>query len=68
MKVVLLKRIENIVAKEEIAIYEQFLLFPQCFENWFAARALESVYKWERVDPSLSRIQKLCDTSAAEDN
>ena len=25
------KRVENIVGKGEIARYEQFLLFPQCF-------------------------------------
>ena len=26
-------RVENIVSKEEIACYEQFLLFPQCFQK-----------------------------------
>ena len=25
--------VENIVGEEEIACYEQFLLFPQCFQN-----------------------------------
>ena len=25
--------VENIVGKEEIAPYEQFLLFPQCFQE-----------------------------------
>ena len=25
--------VENIVRKEEIARYEQFLLFPQCFQK-----------------------------------
>ena len=25
--------VENIVGKGEIARYEQFLLFPQCFQN-----------------------------------
>ena len=25
--------VENIVGKEEIALYEQFLLFPQCFQK-----------------------------------
>ena len=28
-----LKKIENIVGKGEIARYEQFLLFSQCFQN-----------------------------------
>ena len=27
------KRVENIVEKGEIARYEQFLLFPQCFQK-----------------------------------
>ena len=27
------KRVENIVGKGEIARYEQFLLFPQCFKR-----------------------------------
>ena len=27
------KRVENTVGKEEIARYEQFLLFPQCFQK-----------------------------------
>ena len=27
------KRVENTVGKEEIACYEQFLLFPQCFQK-----------------------------------
>ena len=27
------KRVENIVGKGEIARYEQFLLFPQCFQK-----------------------------------
>ena len=26
-------RVENIVGKEEIARYEQFLLFPKCFQK-----------------------------------
>ena len=25
--------VENIVGKEEIACYKQFLLFPQCFQK-----------------------------------
>ena len=28
-----LKRVENTVGKGEIACYEQFLLFPQCFQK-----------------------------------
>ena len=29
----LFDRVENIVGKGEIACYEQFLLFPQCFQK-----------------------------------
>ena len=39
MKVQLLKGVENIVAKEEIAHYEQFLLLPHCFQKSSAANA-----------------------------
>ena len=31
----LFKRVENTVGKGEIAHYEQFLLFPQCFQKAF---------------------------------
>ena len=31
------KMIENIVGKGEIARYEQFLLFPQCFQKTYTA-------------------------------
>ena len=31
------KRIENTVGKEEIACYEQFLLFPQHFQKTYTA-------------------------------
>ena len=31
------ERIENTVGKKEIARYEQFLLFPQCFQETFSA-------------------------------
>ena len=29
------KPVENTVVKEEIARYEQFLLFPQCFQKTY---------------------------------
>ena len=31
------KRVENIVGKGEIAQYEQFLFFPQCFQKTYTA-------------------------------
>ena len=34
-------QVENIVEKEEIARYEQFLLFPQCFQKLSVVDALK---------------------------
>ena len=34
-------REENIVGKEEIAPYEQFLLYPQCFQKLSVIDALK---------------------------
>ena len=31
------RRVENTVGKGEIALYEQFFLFPQCFQKVFTA-------------------------------
>ena len=39
--------------KGEIAHYEQFLLLPQCFQKSSAVEMSESVYMWERVNPSV---------------
>ena len=33
MEIKLSTRVENIVGKGQIARYEQFLLFPQCFQK-----------------------------------
>ena len=33
--------VENIVGKEEIALFEQFLLFPQCFQKLSVIGALK---------------------------
>ena len=35
---------ENIVGKGEIACYEQFLLFPKCFQKLFVVDALKWVF------------------------
>ena len=37
------KWVENIVGKGEIALYEQFLLFPQCFQKLHVVDALKWV-------------------------
>ena len=40
-------RVENTVGKGEIARYEQFHLFPQCFQKTCTADMLESGLVWE---------------------
>ena len=41
------KRIEDTVGKEEIAHYEEFLLFPQCFQKACFPGASKGVFVWE---------------------
>ena len=43
------KRIENTVGRGEIACYEQFLLFPQCFQKACFPGASKGVIVWEWV-------------------
>ena len=43
------KRVENTVGKEEIASYEQFLYFPQCFQKTCIARHVKPKLVWEKV-------------------
>ena len=45
------KRVENTVGKGEIACYEQFLLFPQCFQKACFPGVSKGVIVWERVNP-----------------
>ena len=45
------KRIENIVGKGEIARYQQFFLFPQCFQKAYFPGASKGVIVWEWVNP-----------------
>ena len=49
MRVYLLKKVENVVAKGEIARFEQFIRLSLCFQKSSAAEASESVYMWKRV-------------------
>ena len=44
------KRVENTVGKGEIACYEQFLLFLQCFQMTCTADAYKPGLVWERVN------------------
>ena len=43
------KRVENTGGKGEIARYEQFLLFPQCFQKACFPGACKGVIVWEWV-------------------
>ena len=43
------KQVENTVGKGEIARYEEFLLFPQCFQKACFAGASKGVIVWEWV-------------------
>ena len=52
------KRVENTVGKGEIARYEQFLLFPQCFQMACFPGASQGVIVWEWVKLVLTRSHK----------
>ena len=43
------KWVENTVRKGEIARYEQFLLFPQCFQKACFQGASKGIIVWEWV-------------------
>ena len=43
------KWVENTMGKGEIARYEQFLLFPQCFQKAYFLRASKGVIVWKWV-------------------
>jgi hypothetical protein len=43
------KRVENTVGKGETAHYDQFLLFPQCFQKTCTADMKKPGLVWERV-------------------
>ena len=44
------KRVENTVGKGEIVHYEQFLIFPQCFQKTCFPGASKGVIVWEWVN------------------
>ena len=44
------ERVENAVGKGEIACYEQFLLFPKCFQKTWSADTLKQGLVWEKVN------------------
>ena len=53
MKILLLNRVENFMAKGEAARDKQYLLSPQCFQKLSAAVASNFIFNWERVKPIL---------------
>ena len=55
------KRVENTVGKGEIARYEQFLLFPQCFQKACFPGASKGVVVWEWINTS--PLYNSCPTS-----
>ena len=59
------KQVENTVGKGEIARYEQFLLFPQCFQKACFPGASKGVIVWEWVNlfPNKPWFLSVCNTS-----
>ena len=53
------KRVENIVGKGEIARYEQFLLFPRCFQKACFPGASKGVILWEWVESPFQHFESL---------
>ena len=52
---------ENIVGKGEIARYEQFLLFPQCFQKLFVADVSKQVcMEFRVIDPIAPKKKGVC--------
>ena len=54
----LFKPVENTVGKGEIAHYEQFLLFPQCFQKAYFPGVSKGVIVWEWV-----KLEEFADTN-----
>ena len=53
----LFKQVENIVGKGEIARYEQFLLFPQCFQKAYFPGVSKGVIVWKWVKVISTNIE-----------
>ena len=53
------KWIENTVGKGEIARYEQFLLFPQCFQKACFPGVSKGVIVWEWVNHTIPTFNDL---------
>ena len=60
------KWVENTVGKGEIARYEQFLLFPQCFHKACFPGASKGVIEWEWVNYFQNKplfLHRVCSTN-----
>ena len=58
-----IQQVENTAGKGEIARYEQFLLFPQCFQKDYFPGASKGVFVWEWVKNDLVKVvhnHKIC--------
>ena len=54
------KRVENTVGKGDIARYEQFLLFPQCFQKACTAETYKPGLIWESIKSNSGTICRPC--------
>ena len=52
-----LKLVENTVGKGEITHYEQFLLFPQCFQNACFPGASKGVWDCLKQNSNVKHLQ-----------
>ena len=59
------KRVKNTVRKGEIARYEQFFLFPQCFQNWIRD-TWKTGLVWENARRSTAHLHVCVDLRARE--
>ena len=55
----LFKPVENTVGKGEIARYEQFLLFPQCFQRACFPGASTGVIVWEWAKRAFGKLNNI---------
>ena len=62
------RRVENTVGKGEIARYEQFLLFPKCFQKaCFPGGASKSVIVWEWVKtPQNLKVKQMVESISSK--
>ena len=49
MMIFVCDRVENIEGKGENAVYQHFLLFPQCFQKGFYPGSLKVGIMWQRI-------------------